>query len=285
MESRQFRLKRLKTQIKLFFPLVLLLIAVFLIVLGQVNPPLLQKIRGTAARTAAPIVSVLSAPVRWLEEAVAGGRFFLMTYTENKRLRAENESLQNWRNIALHMGTEYRELKSLLNYIPPKKSVAYTARILADNGGRFNRSVMIQGGLSAGIRPGFVAMSSRGLVGRVVESGQYYSRLMLLTDYLSRLPVTVGEDRTLCMLTGDNSDEPQLTSLPEEHHIAVGDVVMTSGHVGLYPAGLGVGVVSRIDNGEIRIALFENNPNLTFVRLVDFGLSDVLLSDSDWAEK
>jgi rod shape-determining protein MreC len=144
---------------------------------------------------------------------------------------------------------------------------------------------MVQGGHSIGIRSGFVAMSARGLVGRIVESGQYYSRLMLLTDYLSRLPVTVGEERALCILSGDNSIEPKLISLPEEHNISVGDVVMTSGHVGLYPAGLGVGVVSRVDNGEIRVELFENNPNLTFIRLVDFGLTDVLLSHSNKMEK
>ncbi len=285
MESRQFRLKRLKTQIKLFFPLVLIFISLVFIVIGKLNPQLLQDIRGVASRTVAPVVSVLSTPFRWLGGVIDGGRFFFMTYAENKHLRDENESLQNWRNIALHMGTEYRELKSLLNYIPPQKSVSYTTRILSDNGGRFSRSVMVQGGNSNGIRSGFVAMSSHGLVGRIVESGQYYSRLMLLTDYLSRLPVTVGEERTLCILTGDNSTEPQLTSLPEEHHIAIGDIVMTSGHVGLYPAGLGVGVVSRIDNGEIRVQLFENNPNLTFVRLVDFGLSDVLLPDSNQVEK
>ncbi len=280
MESRQFRLKRLKSQIRLFFPLFFLVLALALMVLGHFQNSFVVQFRLALAQTIAPITSFVGAPVRQFDGFMEASRHFLMTYRENERLRAENESLQNWRNIALHMGTEMRELKELLNYVPSRATVSKTTRILADNGGIFNRSVMVQGGTTDGIRPGFVALSPHGLVGRVVEVGPYYSRLMLITDYLSRLPVVVGEDRTACMVMGDNSDELQLISLPEEHTIQVGDVVMTSGHVGLYPAGLGIGVVSRIDKGEIRVTPFESRDNLTFVRLNDFGLSDVLIPDT-----
>ena len=148
MESRQFRLKRLKTQIRLFLPLLLLVMALVFVGISATENPYLKQFQTALTQVVTPVVSIVSAPFRWGKVAVRETTLFFRTYRENKRLRAENDALQNWRNIALQLGTEQQELKRLLNYIPPQKSTSVTARVLADNGGRFSQSLVRNSGTS-----------------------------------------------------------------------------------------------------------------------------------------
>ncbi len=279
MESRQFRLKRLKMQIRLFLPLLFLIFSLVFMGISSFENPYLQQFQTALTQVVTPVVSFVSTPLRWGDKGVREVKLFLKTYQENQRLRAENESLQNWRNIAFQLGSEQQELQRLLDYVPPKKSSSVTARVLADDGGHFSKSFVVSAGSENGVSKGDVAMTSKGVLGRIVEVGPSFSRLMLLTDYLSRVPVVVGNSRVLCMLSGDNSSSPKLVSLPEGAVVQKGDVVLTSGHVGVYPSGLGIGVVSSVNNGEISVSLFESDFTPEFVRLVDFGLNQVLLQE------
>ena len=105
-------------------------------------------------------------------------------------------------------------------------------------------------------------MDNNGLIGRVAEVGYRSSRILLVTDLNSRIPVLVGESRERAILTGDNSD-----------------LVVTSGHGGAFPAGLPVGkviVTGEEGSAELRVQPFLAPDRLEFVRLMDFGLTGVL---------
>ena len=283
MESRQFRLKKVKSQIRLFLPLGLLLISVALIMLGQFDSPYLNQFQMTVQETVAPIVRGVSAPIRWSKTAWTACGNFVQTYHQNQKLRAENEGLKNWRNLAWQLERDQRGLKEALNYIPPQSASFVTGNVLTDNGGRFVRSLIVGVGTAGGVSKGDVAMTSAGVLGRVVAVGENVSRLMLLTDYASRVPVSVGENRVPAILSGDGSDYPKIIALPENKTVSAGDVVLSSGQVGVFPAGLGIGIVEVVETGDIKVRLFEETiPD--FVRLVNFGLNDVLLADECAAE-
>ena len=207
------------------------------------------------------------------------------TYKENNHLKKEIEQLKNWRNIALQLQTEQQSLKELLNYKPPFKSTSVTAKVLVDNGNRFVKSLLIQAGLNQGVSKGDIAMTSDGVLGRVVEVGTDASRLMLLTDYASRVPVIIGQEKIHAILSGDGSQQPKITSLPEDITVSVGDIVLTSGEVGVYPSGLGIGIVSEIEQGDIKVRLFEEDDWPEFVQLVNFGLNSVLLKTTCESEE
>ena len=230
--------------------------------------------------TVTPIVNVVSAPIRWGKSLFWGSADLINTYKENKELKAEIEDLKNWRNIALQLNFEQTALKKLLNYTPPPKSTFVTAKTLTDNGSRFSRSLIVSAGREEGVSKGDLAMTPAGVVGRIVEVGRHTSRLMLLTDYASRMPVLIGQGGINGILTGDGSDTPKITSLPENKSVQKGDLVFSSGQVGVFPSGLGIGVVENVADGEISVRLFEEEFTPTHVRLVNFGLSDVLLSDT-----
>lgn len=278
MDSKFFRLKKIKAQVKQFAPVLFLIFALAMIGIGVSQNPYLVRVKVAFWDVTMPVVDALGAPVRWGKSLVAEISEWGAVRSENKRLRAENERLSGWKNVALKLAEDKRELEKSLNYVPSKEVSYLTARVLADNGGNFSRSLIVGAGSENGLKKGAVALLPDGVLGRIVEVGTSYSRLLELTDYASRIPVMVGNERFLCILAGDNTDYPKLISIPEGADISVGDRVVTSGHAGVFPSGLGIGTVMSV-NGDIAVLPFVNAQTSEFVRLVDFGLSDVLINE------
>ncbi len=237
MDSKFFRLKKIKAQVKQFAPVLFLIIALGMIGFGVSQNPYLVRIKTSLWDMTVPIVEALGAPVRWSKSVVAEVRDLMTLRSENKRLKAENEQLIGWKNVAFKLAEDKKELEKSLNYVSSKEVSYLTARILADNGGNFSRSLIVQAGTENGLKKGAVAVLPEGVLGRIAEVGESVSRLLELTDYASRIPVMVGDERFLCILTGDNTDYPKLISIPEGAEISVGDRVVTSGHAGVFPSG------------------------------------------------
>ena len=90
-------------------------------------------------------------------------------------------------------------------------AVSYvTARVIANSGGGYVRTVMINAGSEAGLARGQAAITGDGLVGRLTEVGSRAARVLLITDLNSRIPVVVEGSRTSAVLAGDNSERPRL---------------------------------------------------------------------------
>ena len=280
MESKLFRLKRIKTQLWRFFPVTFLLLSLVLIILTMTGNPVISYVKNGAVIVFEPIVHALSQPIYWLKE---GGDFIKdwgKTYDENVRLKKENEYLLKWRSLALQLYAEQKELKKHLNYVPPKTTTHLMAEIVLDEGGAFSRSFIVSAGKNQGVEKGMLAFSPKGLFARVVDVMSDYSRVITLSDYTSRVPVWVGENKVPALLIGDNTARPYLQFFRENDSVQSGDVVMTSGYVGVYPSGLIIGTVDEVQEDEVRVLPFENGEGLFFVKLVDFSLDVPLLKEN-----
>ena len=73
---------------------------------------------------------------------------------------------------------------------------------------------LIDAGSDRGIADGMAVVTERGFVGRVVQTGEHSARVMLLTDFNSRIPVIVESSRDRAILQGDNGPQPRLDFLP-----------------------------------------------------------------------
>ena len=278
MENKFFRLKKLKAQVKLFAPVLFLILALAFVGIGVSKNPYMVWIKNKAADAVIPVVHMIGAPVRWGQSVIGGVQDILTVYSQNKQLREENQLLIGWKNTALKLAADKKELEKALNYVPSKEVSYLTARIMADTGGTFARTLIVGAGSENGLKKGAVAVFPEGMLGRIIEVGTSVSRLLELTDYTSRIPVMVGNERFLCILTGDNTDYPKLISVPEGAEISVGDRVITSGHAGVFPSGIAIGTVISVD-GEISVQPYVNAKTNEFVRLVDFGLDDTLIKE------
>jgi rod shape-determining protein MreC len=246
--------------------------------IGKADPALYERTRMSIADIATPVIGAMSSPVSASAELIEESKHLLAAYDENKVLRDENERLRRWHAAAQGLQSENARLRGLLNFTPEAEATFITGRIIGDSGGAFLRSVLVDIGGRDSVRKGVAAVDGNGLVGRVAEVGQRSARVLLITDLNSRIPVLVGDNRERAILAGDNSDLAKLVYLPPERSIGAGDLVVTSGHGGAFPAGLPVGIVVSTSKagGELRVQPFLTPDRLEFVRLMDFGLTGVL---------
>ena len=282
MESKLFRLRRIKAQLWRLFPVIFLFISLVLILFTQKGTGTFsEKVKQGTINIFAPVISVISKPVDWTEKGIDYVKNWSKTYYENERLKKENEYLIQWRSLALQLSEEQKELKAYLNYVSSPEARHIVAKIALDEGSAFTRSFVVSAGSEQGVSKGMLAFSPKGMFGRVVEVMPHYAKIMALTDSLSRVPVWVGENKVSALLLGDNTARPVLQFLNENDVVQKGDVVMTSGYVGVYPSGLVIGMVDEVEEGEVRVLSFENGEHLSFVRLVDFAISGPLLKEEE----
>ncbi|UEM21925.1 rod shape-determining protein MreC [Skermanella mucosa] len=252
--------------------LLLVFAAIALMMVGKVDTVLVEGIRSRVTDAFTPILDAISRPAATAAHFVESLHEIVNLRGENERLRQENAALLQWQQAAQRLDAENRSLRSLLNYKPELAASYITGRVVADPGGAFVRTVVVTAGRRDGVRPGQAAVSGRGLMGRVVQAGEWSSRVLLITDLNSRIPVVIEPSRQRAVMSGDNSGQPRLLYLPGDATPAVGDRVVTSGHGGMFPPGLPVGLIAEVAESAIRVQPFVDPGRVEHVQLVNFGL-------------
>lgn len=254
----------------------LVALSVGLMVLGKAETPLVEQARAVVADAFVPILDVLARPVATVAEFGDKVTAMMNVYADNTRLREENERLLRWQNVARNLQAENRSLREILRLVPDAPVSFVSARVVADAAGMFVRSVLVTAGARDGVAKGQTAITGEGLVGRVGEVGERSARILLLTDLNSEVPVVIENSRVRAILTGDNSDQPKLRYLTSDDRPQIGDRVVTSGHGGVFPPGLPVGVITSIGENNVRVKPYVEFSRLDYVRLIDYGLAGTL---------
>ncbi len=261
----------IKALLRRFAYLLLIGVAVTLILIGKIETVLIERVRANFSDVVAPVLELLSEPVRLARTGAEHVVDLADLIEENERLTQENARLLQWRIFAKKLETENQSLKGLLRFDPGPKARFISARAIADVGGAFARAILLNVGESKGVRVGLPVMTGEGLVGRVVHVGARTSRVLLLTDINARTPVVIGDPPVRAILAGDNRDNPTLKFIDGDVVLEAGALIVTSGHGGVFPPGLPVGVIAGEVEGRILAQTFVDWRNLAYVRLVDFG--------------
>jgi rod shape-determining protein MreC len=253
-------------------PILVLLSAAF-VVLGKADQLLFDSVRTAVTDAVAPVLEAFSRPLAAAGDVIDKAQLLATTYQENARLESENARLLQWQQTALNLAADNQQLRGLLKAVP-ENSISYvTARVIANSGGAYVRTILLNAGTEDHVARGQAAITGEGLVGRLTEVGNRAARVLLITDLNSRIPVTIENSHVNAVLAGDNSERPRLLYLPAPDAVKVGDRVVTSGEGGVFPPGLPVGVVGSIDAGGPRIEPYVELSQVGYVLVVDYGLS------------
>ncbi|MGE0746650.1 MAG: rod shape-determining protein MreC [Rhodospirillales bacterium] len=263
------------------FAFVLLVLVSFgLMLLGKAETVVVERIRGGVVDVVAPILDVASQPLAAIARLAGDLREVIHLREENHRLREQNARLMEWHAVAQELTQENRQFRSLLNFVDEPRTSFVTARVVADSGGAFVHAVLVNAGGNDGVARGQAVVTGVGLAGRIATAGSRSSRALLITDLNSRIPVVVESSRERAILAGDNSPQPRLVFLPQNAAVAPGDRIVTSGHGGVFPPGVPVGMVSSIADGVVRVAPYVALDRLEHVRVVNYvGIEGVLATD------
>jgi rod shape-determining protein MreC len=249
----------------------LVLLAIALLVVGRANVQLLEGIGTRIGDALVPALGAMMQPISATRRVVEQIGELVALRAENARLREQSLRLLEWQSVARQLSLENAALRQLLSMPDPGQPTAVTGRVIADTGGPFVHTVLLDVGTEHGAARGMAAVNERGLVGRVIEAGRRSSRVLLLTDFNSRIPVMVEPSRDQAILAGNNTGHPALVFLPINPRLAVGDAVVTSGRGGVLPPGLEVGTVRSIDDSGVVVEPLVDFTRLEYLRLLQYA--------------
>lgn len=259
------------------FALLILVGAAFgLMLIGRTNTFLVEETRTAVTDMVTPILDAVSQPVDTFSGVIDQAETLANLQSENVTLKEQNARLLHWQAVARRLEAENAALRDLNQMVPDPGMRYVTARVVGDPGGAFVRSVLINAGERDGIEKGQAATTGAGLAGRVAEVGLRSARVLLVTDINSRIPVIVGDGRERAVLAGDNTNAPLLLYLGPTVELQPGDQVTTSGHGGVFPPGLAIGVVSAVSENAIRVEPFVDWDHMEILRIVDYEMSGIL---------
>ena len=171
--------------------MIFMALAFALLVLGRAQPALVEGMRIRAVDTLAPVLDALTRPMTVAEAGMANPTAISPCAARRKTARGYRRTEGLAESVAT-LQKENNELRALLHFKTEPGLSYISARVIADTGGAFVRGLIVTAGKVDGVREGMAAMTGDGLIGRVVEAGDWSSRVLLITDLNSRIPVTIA---------------------------------------------------------------------------------------------
>lgn len=192
--------------------------------------------------------SPLQSGATWVLEGARGGVVGYVALRgareEAASCRAELSASRAELNMLREAGLENARLKKLLGYADSSSSQELHARVVGLNPSPQFVSVRLDRGESDGVKKGMPVVTPDGVVGQVARASGGSADVMLLTDPSSRVGVAVQRSRVRGTVTGLGADRAMaLENVLRADDVQEGDVVVTSGTDGVFPAGLVVGTV------------------------------------------
>ncbi|MEL6958834.1 MAG: rod shape-determining protein MreC [Pseudomonadota bacterium] len=246
--------------------LVLFLLGTFLI--WRIDNPRVERFRMAVIDRVVPNFDWAMAPVTGIANLISDFQSYQRLAQQNAELRRELQDMKSWREAAIQLDQENARLRDLINVQLDPQLTRITGVVMADSGSPFRQSVLLNVGARDGILDGWPAMDGIGLVGRISGVGEETSRVILVTDTSSRIPVTITPSGQRAILAGDNTINPVLDFIEDPDLVRPGDRVLTSGDGGVFPADLLVGQLARGTDGRLRVRLSADLERLEFLRVL-----------------
>ena len=248
---------------------VLVVASILFLLVGKADLKLVDLLANGAGDAASPVLSLIGAPLRAIDDAARGVGETLALSQENARLRVNVQRLLGWQAEAIRLEVQNQALRAVVGMPPLDHAIPVTtAAIVGDSGGSFVQTRLIDAGSNRGVAVGQAVADDQGLVGRIVAAGALSARVLLITDLNAKIPVLVEGSGDRAIMEGDNGRHPHLRFLPRNPRFKLGDRLITSGEGGLIPAGIAVGTITRIDAARVEVTTFVDWERLSFVKVL-----------------
>ena len=212
---------------------------------------------------------VVSFPSKGFKSVFSTVENHLNLYNKNIKLKEENAQLKEQIYDPNFLIFENKQLRQLLDEQVTSSANFVSARVILDKQSPYLNSFIINSGSNKEIKNSMAVLDGKNFIGRIVDVNFFSSRVLLVSDLNSKIPVITVPSAHHAILSGHGENAPSLEYLPENHNIVEGDKVYTSGKEGIFSPGIPVGVV-EIEKGIATILLFSDLSQITFVN-VDLG--------------
>jgi len=203
-------------------------------------------------------VATVLYPVQWLvlrpiEMARGGGAYFTSLSQAQRSEQAAQQRLAEQSQRAAQveqLGLENDRLRKLLALRERLSTPAQAAEVIYDAADPFTRRVMLDKGLMQGVKPGSPVMDDGGILGQVTRVYPLTSEVTLLIDRDQTIPVLNTRTGARSVVYGDSAPHGgmlELRFMASNADVQPGDLLSTSGVDGVYPPGIPVARVDKVE--------------------------------------
>ena len=257
-----------------FSLLSLIFFSVIFLILGSFNFKIINYVKIGIKEVVYRSSFIVSVPENLLKDSYLTIQNHQKLYKKNEQIKSELEILKAKDLLNEFIIVENQRLKNIVDdYLV--KSDTIIAKVLSDKSSPFLRSIIINRGSKHKINLGMVVMDGAYLVGKVVEVNYLSSRVLLLSDLNSKIPVIVEPNAVFSILSGTGKDYGIIQYSKKYEDIKNESVIYTSGAGNLFKAGIPIGRIN-INNlsDEEKVEFFSDFSQLKFVKVVSFKKSE-----------
>ena len=209
---------------------------------------------------------VVSLPSKGFENVFSTVENHLNLFNENIKLKEENTQLKDQIYDPGFLIFENKQLRQLLDEQVTSSANFVSARVMLDKQSPYLNSFIINSGSNKEIKNGMAVLDRKNFVGRIVDVNFFSSRVLLVTDLNSKIPVLIEPSGYHAILSGRGKDEPTLEYLPQNHEVQSGNKVYTSGKEGIFTPGIPIGEVKK-STEKFFVSLFSDITQIMFVNV------------------
>ena len=267
-----FRSAFLKKKDKQKFSLLtLLFLSIFVIVLSNYNFKIIKFIKIGINEVIYRASFLISSPENKIQNINSQIKDHIKIYDNYKNLESELEILKQKRLSNDFLKMENDKLRKLIN--ESIKSEEILAKVLIDKESPFLKSIILNKGTKDKIKIGMAVVDKVYLVGKVIEVNYTNSRVLLLSDLNSKIPVILEPIGMQAIVSGTGEDNGKIQYTKEEYgnEIKTQEIIAyTSGLGGLFKPGLPVGKIFKSNINKINF--FSDFRQLEYVKIISYSI-------------
>ncbi len=248
---------------------VLLFSSIFLIVLGKFNFTAINYLKITINEVVYRTSFVASIPEKYITYSYRVIEEHIKLYKDYNFQKEELEKLKSEKYEVKFLEAENKRLKKVLNDINYSSELVI-AKVIIDKQSPFLRSIIINKGSKNNIKKGMSVLSDSYLIGKVVEVNYMTSRVLLLSDLNSKIPVTIEPGSIQSILSGDGKNSGNIQYTKDNLPIVHGGIIYTSGTGGLLKPGIPIGKIEKNEN-QNSVNFFIDFSQLRYVKVSSYA--------------
>ena len=255
-----------------FSLIALILFSIFIIVLGKYNFKGVNFLKLSIKEIVYRTTFIVSVPENFVISSYHTIHDHFSLYSNYENLKKDYESLKATKLNTDFLKSENEALKSKINDVSTQSS-ELLAKVIIDKKSPFLRSVIVNRGSKDNVILGMAVLDEKFLVGKVVEVNYSTSRVLLLSDLNSKIPVSIEPNGVQSILSGSGSNFGEIQYIKEDYQLDSDFEIFTSGSGGIFRSGIPIGkTILNAGSGldTIKVKFHSDFSQLRLVKIVSF---------------
>ncbi len=238
----------LRKGVKQKFSLLALIIAsIILLSLEAINSKSLNFVRSAIKDVIYRTSFIASIPGNSITSVSTKVQNYFEVYEQYEIAKSKLQQLENQKNQINYLKIENDKLKKVIDDTDVYNYEFITTKVLVDKKSPFLKSVILNKGFNSGLKKGMPVLDGSYFIGRITEANYLSSRVLLISDLNSKIPVLIEPMGYRAIMSGNGEKPALLEFLPKNHQLEVGSLVYTSGTDGIFFPGIPIGRVELIE--------------------------------------